>query len=84
MVVKRVSSDHYMQLWRHLVDNREIIVTGSTYPWLIPPRSPYVLHLVLDKGSTVCMLYSYTTIESRNFLNTSLAIATQARYFGSS
>ena len=42
MVVKRVSSDHYMQLWRHLVDNREIIVTGSTYPQFIPPRPPPV------------------------------------------
>ena len=40
MVVKRVSSVYYMQLWRHLVDNREIIVTGSTYLRFIPPRSP--------------------------------------------
>ena len=33
-----------MQLWRHLVDNREIIVTGSTYPWFISPRSPLCLN----------------------------------------
>ena len=57
MVVKRVSSDHYMQMWRHLVDNREIIVTGSTNPRFIPPRSPLSLLVNLNK-----MLLSFSLI----------------------
>ena len=67
MVIKRVLHDHGMKLWRCLVDNREIIGTGSTNPWFIQPRSPlirltqpqsllmYEINLIgLCKNATIC------------------------------
>ena len=41
MVIKCVSHDHYMKLWHCLVDDKEIIGTGSTNYGSFNPGFPY-------------------------------------------